>query len=351
MGGAVRPRAADDWSHDLPWDTPGVYTVAQGVHRLPLPLPDQGLRAVNVYLIEDAAGPVLVDSGHATNAAREVLTEELAVLGHDARALERCLVTHVHRDHYTQAVELRRAHGLRIGLGAGEQESLAVAADESLDPLEAQLHMLRACGARQLAELNRGIDEGLPAGIWEQPDEWLRGRDTVSLESRRLDILETPGHTKGHVVFRDDAGALLFAGDHVLPHITPSIGFEPVSGPLPLGDYLTSLQLVRDYPDTWLLPAHGRVTRSVHARVDELLEHHAERLSLMLAEVLDGAITALAVARQVRWTQRGRSFGDLSPFNRMLAVLETKAHLDVLVDRRRLDRFDDAGVLHYEKPK
>ena len=28
-------------------------TVTPGVHRLPLPLPDQGLQAVNVYLLEE----------------------------------------------------------------------------------------------------------------------------------------------------------------------------------------------------------------------------------------------------------------------------------------------------------
>lgn len=348
MAGTTSPRPIDDWSHDRPWDAPGAYTVAPGVHRLPLPLPDKGLQAVNVYLLEEASGPVLIDSGHATTSAREALAAGLRSLGYDERAVRRCLVTHVHRDHYTQAVELRRAHGLTIGLGVGEQASLAVAADESVDPLEAQLRALRACGAADLAELNRGSEHGLPAGIWEEPDEWLEGHETVALESRRLEVLETPGHTRGHVVFRDDEGGLLFAGDHVLPHITPSIGFEPVSGPLPLGDYLTSLRLVRGHPDTWLLPAHGRVTRSVHERVDELLEHHAQRLSESLAEVLQGARTVHDVATRLRWTQRLREFTDLNPFNRMLAVLETKAHLDVLVERGRLTRFDDDGTLRYE---
>jgi glyoxylase-like metal-dependent hydrolase (beta-lactamase superfamily II) len=325
-----------------------VYAVAPGVHRLPLPLPDKGLHAVNVYVIEEDSGPVLVDSGHATTQARDVLAEGLAALGHDERAVRRCLVTHVHRDHYTQAVQLRRSSGLRIGLGSGEQASLAVAADETQDPIAAQLIMLRACGAAELAELNRGSDHGLPEGIWEQPDEWLHDSDVVELGFRRLDVLETPGHTRGHVVFRDGEAALLFAGDHVLPHITPSIGFEPVSGPLPLRDYLASLRMVRDLPDTWLLPAHGRVTRSVHARVDDLVEHHAQRLDVSLGEVLAGARTVHDVATRLRWTSRRRTFGELTPFNQMLAVLETKAHLDVLVDRGRLARFDDDGVLHYE---
>jgi len=50
-----------------------------------------------------------------------------------------------------------------------------------------------------------------------------------------LDVVPTPGHTQGHAVFVDPAARLLFAGDHVLPSITPSVGFEPVLSANPLG--------------------------------------------------------------------------------------------------------------------
>ncbi len=33
----------DDWDHERPWDAAGVYAVAPGVLRIPLPLPDDGL--------------------------------------------------------------------------------------------------------------------------------------------------------------------------------------------------------------------------------------------------------------------------------------------------------------------
>src|ERR1700694_3466319 len=45
------------------WAEPGAYAVAPGVHRIPLPLPGDSLRAVNVYAIEDDKRIVLVDSG------------------------------------------------------------------------------------------------------------------------------------------------------------------------------------------------------------------------------------------------------------------------------------------------
>ena len=60
------------------------------------------------------------------------------------------------------------------------------------------------------------------------PDEWLKDQVTIKLGGRELRAVATPGHTQGHTVFADLAQNLLFAGDHVLPRITPSVGFEAV---------------------------------------------------------------------------------------------------------------------------
>ncbi|WP_308015543.1 MBL fold metallo-hydrolase [Pseudonocardia sp. ICBG1293] len=172
----------------------------------------------------------------------------------------------------------------------------------------------------------------------------------VRAGDRALDALPTPGHTVGHLVFRDAAASMLFAGDHVLPHITPSIGFEPAPPVLPLGEYIRSLELVRRLPDTRLLPAHGHVTRSVHDRVDELLAHHDDRLESTLVAVLPGEpASAHEVAGRLLWTRRARPLGRLSPVNRMLAVLETAAHLDLLVARSLLRSDPTDGVRRYAR--
>jgi glyoxylase-like metal-dependent hydrolase (beta-lactamase superfamily II) len=159
--------------------------------------------------------------------------------------------------------------------------------------------------------------------------------------------VHTPGHTAGHLVFHDLAAGLLFAGDHVLPTITPSIGFEPVLQADPLGAFLRSLALVRSRPDARLLPAHGPVTDSVHARVDELVAHHGRRLDEVLAAVPQTDGSPAQMAGVLRWTRHGRRLDELDGFNRMLATFETAAHLDLLVAQGRLTRQDDGGVLRY----
>ncbi|SDH06974.1 Glyoxylase, beta-lactamase superfamily II [Lentzea fradiae] len=326
------------------WSEPGAFEVAPGVHRIPLPLPNDGLRAVNVYAVEDGDGLVMIDSGWALEEAKDQLEAALGTLDKGFDDIRRFLVTHVHRDHFTMAVSLRRLFGSKIGLGLGEQPSLR----HMLHGQEDQhVSDLRKWGADELAEVWVKIMHHANAAEalrdYEEPDEWLV-RGTVELEHRTLEVIPTPGHTRGHVVFADHAAKVLFSGDHVLPHITPSIGFEPLRPELPLGDYLTSLRLTRELPDLRLLPAHGPVTDSSHARVDELIHHHERRLEEIH---LAASGTAFETARKIGWTRRQRRFEDLDVFNQVLAVGETAAHLDVLVERGELTRTENGGVLEY----
>jgi len=163
-------------------------------------------------------------------------------------------------------------------------------------------------------------------------------------------VVATPGHTQGHTVFADLAHNLLFAGDHVLPRITPSVGFEAVMGELPLGDYLRSLRLMLDLPDMRLLPAHGPVTDTTHARVHALLAHHEDRLNACLDQVQAGSHTAYEVALALPWTRHARRFSELDPFNQMLAVLEIGVHLDLLVAQGRLARTAAGELMTYALP-
>jgi len=359
------------------WVEEGVYQVAPGVHRIPLPLPTDGLRAVNVYAIESAGGLVLIDSGWALANSLEQLQRSLARLGAGLPDVRMFLVTHLHRDHYTQAVDVRRLLGTPVLLGAAERESIEALLSGAHRPLNGQLRVLETGGAaalaREFTELTSGgsmLEIDLPGTTpgapgqprlrpaatfaaalgYEAPDEWIAAGRQFDLGDRVLTAIPTPGHTRGHVVFADASGGLLFAGDHVLPHITPSIGFEEVPSALPLGDYLQSLAVVRELPDLRLLPAHGPVSESTHARVDELAEHHARRLELMAGVVAGGEVTGYDVALAIGWTSRQRKLTDLDLMNQMLAVCETIYHLDLLVARAELECQAGAdGVRRYRQ--
>lgn len=319
----------------LQWLEEGAHPVAAGVYRIPLPLPFDGLRAVNAYAIEAADGLVMIDSGWMLDVSKDQLERSLGKIGAGFGDIRRFLITHIHRDHYTQAIGLRAVFGMKVALGIDERHSLNKVLGRDPHGASAQAQRLTRAGAQPLMEqLARagmrppGRDQG-----YEQPDEWITSGQVFDLGNRTLEAIATPGHTRGHVVFADHAAGLLFAGDHVLPHITPSISLEPAPQDLPLRDYIESLLLVRQMPDLTLLPAHGPVSPSVHARVDELLDHHDARLRDMLAVLDDGPYTAYQVALAVLWTSRGKKLEELDLVNQTMAVGETLSHLDLLVAR------------------
>jgi len=180
------------------------------------------------------------------------------------------------------------------------------------------------------------------------PDSWLEGDHEIPVGARTLDAVHTPGHTPGHFVFADRGDGLLFAGDHVLPTITPSIGFTFPPTPQPLGDFMASLTKVRALPDLRILPAHGPVAPSSHARVDALLVHHEHRLEQCLAALAGGPLTSAQVAGHLGWTRHEHPYDDLDPFSRGMAAMETKAHLELLVARGQATRSEDAdGVVTF----
>lgn len=330
------------------WSDPGVHALGDGVHRVALPIPDKGLHAVNVYIIEDAAGPYLIDSGQAMAGARAPLEAALHTIGFGLGDVAGFVLTHIHRDHYTHAIELRREFGTPVHASAGERQSLDLIRDPAYDRYGSQLDLLRMSGASALADMNTGLSDGVDPDMWEYPDHWLSDGDIISLSSRQLRVVATPGHTGGHVVFVDDDRSMVFTGDHVLPHITPSLGFEPVVPTRPLSDYLGSLNRGLEGDDALVLPAHGPIVDSLHARSRELVAHHDDRLNSSLDRLGSQPSTPADIASLLPWTRRERRFDELGPIDQMLAILETKAHLDVLADEGTAVRgVSDAGEVRF----
>lgn len=333
----------------LHWSDPGAYAVTDGIHRIPLPLPMDGLKAVNVYVIETEQGLTCVDGGWAIEVSRKLFQESLKSIGHHPRDITSFLVTHAHRDHYTQAVTLRSEFGrATVALGIGEKPTLdQIHSDLDEDPFVGKL---RSAGAEHISSAwaEWVSSSSVDTSMWLPPDIWLDEDTTLAVGGREIRAVSTPGHTAGHFVYADEAAGLLFAGDHVLPTITPSVGFEINDRAEPLRDYLASLTKVRAMPDLQLLPAHGATDRRSHERVDELLVHHDVRLGLCLDAVVAGHHTSYDVAEQLPWTRHDRRFDELDVFNAGMAVMETAVHLDLLVIRGQLTREQLEGVWTYQ---
>jgi glyoxylase-like metal-dependent hydrolase (beta-lactamase superfamily II) len=151
------------------------------------------------------------------------------------------------------------------------------------------------------------------------------------------------GHSPEHISLHCEALDLMISGDMVLPRISTNISvidLEPEGNPLPL--YLESLQRLRVLPaSTLVLPSHGKPFTGLHARIDQLLAHHEERL----AEVMATCAEAPASAADVLPVMFKR---ELDLHQTTFAMGEVVAHLNALwLDGRLQRRRDAAGVWRF----
>lgn len=105
----------------------------------------------------------------------------------------------------------------------------------------------------QLAAQSRSF--GFPPARPFTPDRWLRDGDTVRVGEQTLQVLHTPGHTPGHVVYFHAPSRLAIVGDVLF---AGSIGRTD----FPRGDHQALLDAIREklWPlgdDIAFIPGHG----------------------------------------------------------------------------------------------
>jgi glyoxylase-like metal-dependent hydrolase (beta-lactamase superfamily II) len=157
--------------------------------------------------------------------------------------------------------------------------------------------------------------------------------DVIELGGSEARVVHTPGHSDFHFVLHDERRRLMFAGDHLLLHITPNIGLWTYTAPQPLKRYLDSIHGLRGMGVDLVLPGHGPLFHDLDGRIDELLGHHEERLEVMHAAFAGEPATPFEIARRVFPE-------DLSDHQLRFALAETLAHLEHLVGEGRAERLD-----------
>ena len=309
----------------------GLTEVAADVFELRLPIPfEDGL--VNVFLFPDGDDTDLLDCGMNTDESVDAINAAVRQVG--AKRIRRLVVTHIHPDHYGAA-----------GVFAGER-----LADLYLHRLEVPLVYPRYVDIEHLVSEVRTylLVNGVPEGESEVlsnsqralseivkpavPAVQLDGAETLEVGRRRLRVEWTPGHSPGHICLYDEGEKLLFAGDHMLPELSPNIGLHPQSTPDPLHEYLDGLRRLAGYEPRLILPAHGRPFTDASGRVTSLVAHHKKRLDQIAAIVARGEHSAWQVALEL-WGPRDNKY------EKRLALQEGLAHLQALAVERRVKKF------------
>ncbi len=302
--------------------------VAEDVHELRLPIPfEDGL--VNVFLFTDGADVDLLDCGMNSEESLAAISAALERLG--SKRLRRLVVTHIHPDHYGAAGTLAgkgRAdlyiHRLEVPLVQPRYIELEHLVEEVLRYL--LVNGVPEDEADVISNSQRALSEVVKPA---DPSVQLDGAEFVDLGRHCLRVEWTPGHSPGHIcLFDPEHGGLLFAGDHLLPELSPNIGLHPQSTPDPLHDYLAGLRRMAGLKPARVLPAHGRPFAEIEERVDALVAHHERRFDQVEEIVASEEKTGWQVALEL-WGPRDNLY------EKRLALQEALAHLQALaVDGR-----------------
>jgi glyoxylase-like metal-dependent hydrolase (beta-lactamase superfamily II) len=313
---------------------PPVEQLAGDLWSIPVPIPNNPLRYVSSYAFATGGGLVLLDTGWAADSSWEALVAGLGAIGASPADVHGVLVSHMHLDHAGLAGRLRDASGAWIAMHPADR---AIIANPSLrDPelmVARELAFMVTLGASAIeaaeavgtAESYRGFTS------MALPDRALSDGELADVPGWRLRAVHTPGHTPGHLCFVDELSQRLFAGDHILPRITPNISVHAIERVDPLFDYLNSLAKVRDLSVDEIMPAHEWRFRGLAQRADDIAGHHERRLAELLAAITAHPdTTSWDLAGLLTWS---RSWDQYSGRIRISAVTETAAHVLELVRR------------------
>ncbi|MFP3975936.1 MAG: MBL fold metallo-hydrolase [Dehalococcoidia bacterium] len=320
--------------------------IVEGVYQIQIPLDNTPMGHVNTYLIKGDDGWVLVDTGWDTPSAFESLQSQLRDIGLDFRDITRILITHAHPDHFGMAGKIKGLSGAKVAMHRLEAETIQSRYWDMDSLLQQMGDWLRSNGIpdEELPAL-RNVSLGMAKLVdCVEPDWPLSGGEIIPVKDASLQVLWCPGHSPGHICFYDHNRKLLFAGDHILPEITPNVSLHVQSGPDPLGDYLKSLEMLSELDVEKVLPGHEYIFTNFQQRIEELKSHRKERMDNVMEAVEDIPQVGYDIASKVPWMEGKAAWNKLGPLDKRAAVCETLAHLEVLTNDHRIDKIKDEHV-------
>jgi len=159
-------------------------------------------------------------------------------------------------------------------------------------------------------------------------DEFLADGDRIPLGGGRLlQVLHTPGHAPGHLVFHSEEGGWMIAGDMVAGRGT--IVIDPPEGNMI--DYLAQLTRMQELGARMMIPSHGPMILAVQEWIQDLIDHRAWREGVILDALTEeaGLLMDVLVAR---------AYGDVLPMVHPIAARQVLAILEKLISEGRVER-------------
>jgi glyoxylase-like metal-dependent hydrolase (beta-lactamase superfamily II) len=315
-------------------------TVAPGVKWLRMALPF-ALNHINLWLLRDEVdgrpGWSVVDCCISVDEAKAQWEQVFASELEDLPIL-RVIVTHMHPDHIGLAHWLCERWQVRLWISATDYCTARIGTEGPTGfggDAAAVFFASHGLNDPDSIEKIKGRSNYFPTLVPSVPRQYRRmlDGDVLTIGGRLWACISGYGHAPEHISLYCEETRVLIGGDMMLPRISTNVSVydqEPESNPLK--QFLDSIDKFRTLDArTLTLPAHGKPFTGLYQRIQQLHDHHRDRL----AEVMQAC------------TDRPCSAADMLPvlFKRALdlhqttfAMGESIAHLHALWFEGRLQR-------------
>ncbi len=334
--------------------------VAPGVRWIRMTLPF-ALNHINLWLRRDSIdgehgkiqGWTVVDCCIARDESR-AQWEQIFETQLQGMPILRVIVTHMHPDHIGLADFICKRWNAPLWISATDYNVARLLTSKTSSDSGAGgdmaadfLVMHGVTNAEVIAEIrsrNSYYADMVPA----VPDTYVRmmDGDTVMIGGHAWRCISGYGHAPEHIALYCADLNLLIGGDMMLPRISTNVSVhagEPDANSLRL--FLDSIAKFNALPaDALGLPSHGKPFTGIHRRVEQLQEHHRDRL----AELMEGcAVRPLSAAEGMLIMFKR----ELDSHQMTFAMGETVAHLNLLMFEGQLKRTRGAdGVYRFGLP-
>ena len=308
------------------------------------PVPD-----ANVYMIEGPEGNLLIDCGGNTADSYNALGSGLKEYGFTIKDIKQIIITHAHPDHTGLAAKIAAFSGAGIYISEAEAEDLKIRYEKYDDMIAESLKILKSSGVppQEAIQLNHMLPKEFMIPV--NAASYLKEGDIIEFDPFEFTVIETPGHSACHICLYEPKKKFLFSGDTLLPEITPNIGYAPQFGKDMLGEFIESLEKLYSLEINLVFPGHGPAFSGARQLIEALIRHHDERERIIMNILEGNSKTPYQVAQEVPWNVdvKDGKFEYMSILDRRLAITETVAHLEHMVNKKEIGKMEENGVNVY----
>lgn len=284
------------------------------INAIKVPIEIRALKTANVYFI-DNNDKFLFDTGMSKNSYDYIKSNM------DINNIDYIIISHLHIDHIGGAMYFNKINNIPVYISKNDYNYIKEIVDDPDLYFNSYINLLKTNGVQDSI-----INEILKMHPLIHFIDYYKELNINILDFTpdNFDVIDVPGHSPGSIALYNNSEKIFFSGDHILNKITPNISVYSNDKDY-LNLYINSLEKIKNLDVKTVYPGHGDIFYNYNERIDEILNHHKNRINLML-KTLNSWKSAYEVASEIQWS-KGRKMETMNSMEKNFAIMETIAHL------------------------